>query len=702
MIKLGEPLEDNITTAGFDEHVERKLESPESELEENTGYSYEELGDFLSEGDCVVLRPTTSLRNVIEPVDAAVIPLTIKGAASQSANQLVLQNSSDVVTLSATGFDSTTAFQINKEDTSSVFVVDTTNERVGLGAGMSSPATPLDISTDSNTAGIRIRGTVEAGVNTGEQFPDTQVDIGGWTSLVNVESENQVYATTTADNSIAELSVFGFTGIATSIVGIELKIIARSATNPQVSTLDNMILSWDNGTSWTAAKDLGSNLSSGDTTYTVGGSTDTWGRIWSVSDFSNANFKLRLNSAFPLGFVIRIDYIAITVYHSGSVVSTTEIADLYVGSTGNLVLDLTSGNDSGQYVDIRSEDDEFGLVLRESDGTGTAVLANFYVVDGSPDYLSINLGTTDTNALNITSGDDVGIGTAAPAAKLHIVGDNSSALRLEGAASNELADIYLNTNGGLVITTTSGSDTAGVIDLRPEDDERGLILRESDGTGTAAYANFYVVDSSPDYLSINVTSATNTNSFNITAGADVGIGTAAPGAKLHINGLVDEIQQITEAHSTQTSLLSVWDDSDGNDQITFSGDGAAVFNEEGNDADFRIEGDTITDLLKIDAGLEQVELNGGVVLQQTRVTTTYTILVLDHEIFANTDSAGYTVTLPAGQAGLHYRIINTGSLSKNLTVAPNGSEHLLGANSNFVLADGESLIISYNSTDGWY
>jgi len=85
----------------------------------------------------------------------------------------------------------------------------------------------------------------------------------------------------------------------------------------------------------------------------------------------------------------------------------------------------------------------------------------------------------------------------------------------------------------------------------------------------------------------------------------------------------------------------------------------------------------------------------------TRVTTTYTILTSDEEVFGNTDSAGFTVTLPAGVAGQHYRIVNTGSSGNNLTIAPNGSEHLLGANSNFTLVDGESLIITYNSTDGW-
>ena len=92
----------------------------------------------------------------------------------------------------------------------------------------------------------------------------------------------------------------------------------------------------------------------------------------------------------------------------------------------------------------------------------------------------------------------------------------------------------------------------------------------------------------------------------------------------------------------------------------------------------------------------------GRIKNTTRVTTTYTILVTDDVVFANTDSAGYTVTLPVGVEGQTVKIINSGSSVNNLTLAPDGSEHLMGANSNFTLADGESLILTYNATDGWY
>ncbi len=99
---------------------------------------------------------------------------------------------------------------------------------------------------------------------------------------------------------------------------------------------------------------------------------------------------------------------------------------------------------------------------------------------------------------------------------------------------------------------------------------------------------------------------------------------------------------------------------------------------------------------------DELETRAGRIKNTTRVTTTYTVLVSDEVVFANTDSAAFTATLPAGAEGQTFKIINTGSSANDLTLAPNGAEDLLGANSNFTLADGETLILTYNASDGWF
>jgi hypothetical protein len=94
---------------------------------------------------------------------------------------------------------------------------------------------------------------------------------------------------------------------------------------------------------------------------------------------------------------------------------------------------------------------------------------------------------------------------------------------------------------------------------------------------------------------------------------------------------------------------------------------------------------------------------GGRIKRTTRVTTTYTILVTDEVVFGNTDSAGYTVTLPAGVEGQQITVVNSGSSGNNLTIAVQSGEDIYGVtNGTHILADAESAILTYNATDGWY
>lgn len=94
---------------------------------------------------------------------------------------------------------------------------------------------------------------------------------------------------------------------------------------------------------------------------------------------------------------------------------------------------------------------------------------------------------------------------------------------------------------------------------------------------------------------------------------------------------------------------------------------------------------------------------GGRVQHVTRVTSgPYTVLLTDHIIFVNTDSASVIVNLPAGIQGTEYKVVNTGSSGNTVSLVPNGSENLMGANSAFALNDSESLIVNFDSTDGWF
>jgi hypothetical protein len=77
-----------------------------------------------------------------------------------------------------------------------------------------------------------------------------------------------------------------------TIKGITIRLDAKvnsTSGSPKICVQ----LSWNGGTSWTTAKSTAT-LGTALQTFTLGSATDTWGRTWSVNDFTNANFRVRV------------------------------------------------------------------------------------------------------------------------------------------------------------------------------------------------------------------------------------------------------------------------------------------------------------------------------------------------------------------------------------------------------------------------
>jgi len=73
----------------------------------------------------------------------------------------------------------------------------------------------------------------------------------------------------------------------------------------------------------------------------------------------------------------------------------------------------------------------------------------------------------------------------------------------------------------------------------------------------------------------------------------------------------DAIGLWIQQHSTQTANPFEIEDSAGNNQIVFLPDGGAIFNEEGNDVDFRVETDGNANALFVDGGSDNVGIGTG-------------------------------------------------------------------------------------------
>jgi hypothetical protein len=87
----------------------------------------------------------------------------------------------------------------------------------------------------------------------------------------------------------------GIPASVTSIDGIQVRADAGMNNNGGTNNVC-VELSWNGGTSWTAAKSFDMAISTL-TTYTLGATNDAWGRTWTGANFSSANFRVRITDA---------------------------------------------------------------------------------------------------------------------------------------------------------------------------------------------------------------------------------------------------------------------------------------------------------------------------------------------------------------------------------------------------------------------
>jgi len=132
---------------------------------------------------------------------------------------------------------------------------------------------------------------------------DAFADGGGYASNVNGAADQHRYYT----YSISIPSGCPVKGIE---VRLDWWLDATFGTNSM-----SVELSWDAGTSWTAAE-TDSTETTSEHTATLGSSTDTWGHAWTVDELGDANFRVRVTSNSDSGFRdFYLDWIPARVYY---------------------------------------------------------------------------------------------------------------------------------------------------------------------------------------------------------------------------------------------------------------------------------------------------------------------------------------------------------------------------------------------------
>jgi hypothetical protein len=97
-----------------------------------------------------------------------------------------------------------------------------------------------------------------------------------------------------------------------AVAGIEVRLEGKADNTTSAPTM-YVELSWDGGTSWTAAKATAT-LTKNDVIYTLGGTNDMWGRTWTVAELDSALFRVRItNVATNISRDFSLDQIAVRV-----------------------------------------------------------------------------------------------------------------------------------------------------------------------------------------------------------------------------------------------------------------------------------------------------------------------------------------------------------------------------------------------------
>jgi hypothetical protein len=233
----------------------------------------------------------------------------------------LFDNDGDVI---AVGDDDTSPSDIDSDDSGTFDVtIDTSDIDIGdvdqfelwvdaLTHSPSDVTAPVVVGPDDFSSAIQ---------DTGLLSPGDAADVGGFANQDNALTSNDVYATAAASSGNPKTHVFLDYPLdaadipnSANIEGIGVRVdwkIDVVGDNSQIK----VELSWDAGTSWTAAK-TSTELSTTEETVILGGSSEDWGRNWDVDELTDANFRVRITAASDAAHTFSFDWIPVTIYYT--------------------------------------------------------------------------------------------------------------------------------------------------------------------------------------------------------------------------------------------------------------------------------------------------------------------------------------------------------------------------------------------------
>lgn len=156
--------------------------------------------------------------------------------------------------------------------------------------------------------------------DTGAKVCATVENSGIWdncvVSALNTSDDNHA-SVASATAEYFEISDFTFGLVSGYTINGIVVNVEFSSTSWEYTAYVKCALSWNDGTNYTSDSAEQSVANATDETKTFGGSTNTWGRTWAVSEFANGTFRLKVYGRATVSLV-KIDYITVTVYYTTS------------------------------------------------------------------------------------------------------------------------------------------------------------------------------------------------------------------------------------------------------------------------------------------------------------------------------------------------------------------------------------------------
>ena len=174
---------------------------------------------------------------------------------------------------------------------------------------------------------------------------------------------------------------------------------------------------------------------------------------------------------------------------------------------------------------------------------------------GSLRFYEHNASNAGTERFTLLQDGNVGIGVAAPAAKLHIKKTSAGTTHIDAYASAIIED----TEARLQIIADDGGNNASSILLSNETKHWGINHKGPSSSNRFSIGNATTTGTGADIVSAL------SEKFTITSGGDVGIGVVAPASKLHVAGTVqvgvDDTGHDVKFFGATSGKYMLWDES---------------------------------------------------------------------------------------------------------------------------------------------